>query len=308
MRDIRTLDLNLLKTLDALLDARSVTGAAERLALTQPAVSGMLARLRDAFDDPLFVRARRGVIPTERALALAAPVKAALSQIEALLRPAAFDPAAAEFTLTLAANDYVLQTIVAPFVAELRRQAPGVCVAVKPMDAERLLEPFERGGIDIAFAGEQYIPPGVHSRRLFDDVYVCAMRADHPEAGRPLTLDRFCALDQALVSYFGEPFFGPTDIALAKVGRRRRAALSVTSFVVLLQLLRTTDLIAVAPKRLLAQAEGLVFRQPPVEIPGFTEHALWHERTHNDPGRRWARDLLAKVASAADASPDERPG
>ena len=306
MRDIRGLDLNLLKTLDALLDERSVTGAAERLALTQPAVSGMLARLRDAFDDPLFVRARRGVVPTERALQLAGPVKQVLADVGALLRPAAFDPAGARFTLTLAATDYVLQTIVAPFIAVLRRQAPGVTVAVKPMEADRVLGQFERGEIDIAFAAAHNVPDGVHSRRLFDDAYVCAMRADHPDAAAPLTLDRFCALDQALVSYFGEPFFGPTDAALAKVGRRRRVALSVPSFLILLQLLRTTDLIAVAPKRLLGDAEGLAFREPPVEILGFSEHALWHERTHSDAGRRWARDLLAEVAAATPSPPCER--
>lgn len=308
MRDIRSLDLNLLKALDALLDERSVTGAAERLALTQPAVSGMLARLRDAFDDPLFVRARRGVAPTDRALALAGPVKAVLAGVEGLLRPAAFDPAQASFTLTLAATDFVLQALVAPFVAVLRRRAPGVSVAIKPMEADRVLGQFERGEVDIAFMAAHNAPPGVHLRRLFDDGYVCAMRADHPDAAAPLTLQRFCALDHALVSYFGEPFFGPTDAALAKLGLKRRVALSVTSFLVLMQILRTTDLIAVAPRRLVADAEGLLFREPPLEIPGFSEHALWHERTHNDPGRRWARDLLAEVASAADTTPDERLG
>ena len=104
--DIRNLDLNLLKTLDALLDERSVTRAAQRLALTQPAVSGMLVRLRDSFGDPLFVRAQRGMLPTARALELAAPVKQLLSDIEQLLQPAHFDPRSAELTLRLAATDY----------------------------------------------------------------------------------------------------------------------------------------------------------------------------------------------------------
>lgn len=262
----------------------------------------MLARLRDAFDDPLFVRARRGVVPTERALHLAGPVKQLLADVGALLAPAAFDPALARFTLTLAATDYVLQAIVAPFIAVLRRRAPGVTVAVKPMEMDRVLDQFERGEVDIAFAAAHNLPAGVYSQRLFDDAYVCAMRADHPDAVGPLSLDRFCALDQALVSYFGEPFFGPTDAALAKVGRRRRVALSVTSFLILLQLLRTTDLIAVAPKRLVEDARGLVFREPPIPIPGFSEHALWHERTHHDEGQRWARDLLADVAAAAPSS------
>ena len=118
--NLRRADLNLLKVFDVLMDERSVTRAAERLALTQPAVSGMLARLRERFDDPLFVRAQRGVTPTARALELAGPVRQVLAEVEALLRPAAFDPATASFTLTLAATDYALQAIVAPFIAALR--------------------------------------------------------------------------------------------------------------------------------------------------------------------------------------------
>ena len=100
---IRTLDLNLLKAFDALLDERSVTRAAARLALTQPAVSGMLARLRESFDDPLFVRTQRGVVPTLRAQGLAGPVKRVLGEIDAMLRPR--EPSTANFTLSIAATD-----------------------------------------------------------------------------------------------------------------------------------------------------------------------------------------------------------
>ncbi|EGH71415.1 LysR family transcriptional regulator [Pseudomonas syringae] len=103
--DIRRLDFNLLKSLDALLDERNVTRAAERLALTQPAVSGMLTRLRESFDDPLFVRAQRGTVPTTRALALAEPIKRLLNDIEGLLQPQVFDLATAGMTITLASTD-----------------------------------------------------------------------------------------------------------------------------------------------------------------------------------------------------------
>ncbi|WP_236632160.1 LysR family transcriptional regulator [Caulobacter sp. BP25] len=286
----------MLKTLDALLDECSVTRAAERLALTQPAVSGMLARLRDSFDDPLFVRAQRGVAPTPRALELAGPIKQILSQAEALLRPPIFDPAKASFTLGLAATDYALQAIVAPFIAALRRRAPGITVAVRPMEDDRVLTQLERGEVDIAFMTPDTAPPDLYGRRLFDERYVCAMRSDHPDAA-DLSLDRFCALDHALVSYSGGAFFGVTDAALDKIGRRRRVAVSVTSFLVLLEVLRTTDLIAVAPRRLLSEVDGLIFQTPPIEIPGFAKLAVWHERTHRDPARAWVRDLLFQVGA-----------
>jgi DNA-binding transcriptional LysR family regulator len=115
IRDIRNLDLNLLKALDALLAERNVTRAAERLNLTQPAVSGMLARLRDSFDDPLFVRGQRGIIPTPRALQLAEPLRRMLGEAAAMLTPPMFDPAHARLTLSLAATDYAQQVMVVPF-------------------------------------------------------------------------------------------------------------------------------------------------------------------------------------------------
>jgi DNA-binding transcriptional LysR family regulator len=132
--DLRTLDLNLLKTLDALLDERSVTRTAARLALTQPAVSGMLNRLRDYFDDPLFVRAPHGIVPTTRAEELAAPVKRILADIDVLLQPVSFDPITANLTFTLAATDYALRAVVVPFIAALKVQAPSIRVRVVPVE------------------------------------------------------------------------------------------------------------------------------------------------------------------------------
>jgi DNA-binding transcriptional LysR family regulator len=296
--DIRTIDLNLLRALDALLDERNVTRAAQRLSLTQPAVSGMLTRLRDAFDDPLFVRTQRGIAPTLRALELAAPVRQILGEVESLLTPQAFDPARADFTLTLAATDYALQAVVTPYLAALRRDAPGIRVAVVPAQDPTLHAQLARGDVDIALITPESTPADLHARRLFDERYVCAMRKDHPDAARGrITLPRFCALDHALVSYSGGAFEGVTDEALAQLGRKRHVALSVTSFLVLPQILRDSDLIAVVPRRLAERAEGLAIVAPPLAIPGFTKTAAWHERTHRDPARRWARALLFEVCA-----------
>src|SRR5690606_10416775 len=121
MKDIQHLDLNLLKALDALLGHRNVTRAAAHLGVTQPAMSGMLTRLRDTFDDPLFVRARRGIEPTERAQALAVPLKQLLGQVGTLLQAPVFDPATATNYFTIASTDYALRAIALPFVARLKR-------------------------------------------------------------------------------------------------------------------------------------------------------------------------------------------
>ncbi|MEM5370552.1 LysR family transcriptional regulator [Paraburkholderia azotifigens] len=297
--DIRTIDLNLLRTLDALLDERNVTKAAQRLSLTQPAVSGMLTRLRESFDDPLFVRTQRGIVPTMRALELAAPLKQILGEIDVLLRPQAFDPATAELTLTIASTDYALQAVVLPFLEALRRKAPGVRVAVVPVQDALLQTQFERGEIDLALVTRDSALPELHARRLFDERYVCVMRARHPDAqGGALSLERFCELDHALVSYSGGSFRGVTDEALARLGRERRVTVSVTSFLVLPRILKSSDLIAVVPERLVVRSQGLATLEPPLEIPGFTKTVAWHERTHRAPAYRWVRELLFRTCDA----------
>lgn len=302
----RNLDLNLLKAFDALIDERNLTRAAERLAVTQPAVSATLNRLRDAFGDPLFVRTQRGMAPTARALALSAPIKRILAEIGAVLQPAAFDPAAADFTVSVSATDYALRAVVVPFVAALRTSAPGIRLAVVQAQGPELLERMERGELDLALITPQMCPPDLHSRVLFDEHYVCVLREGHAAASAPvLGLDMFCGLDHGIVSLQGGGFAGPTDEALALAGRQRRVMVSVPSFGMLLDMVRHTDLLAVVPLRLLRERDGLVVRQPPLAVSGFTKIVAWHARTHADPRHRWLRDQLIL---ACDPSPATDPG
>lgn len=293
--DLRTLDLNLLKTLDTLLDERSVTRAAARLALTQPAVSGMLNRLRDYFDDPLFIRAPHGMVPTTRAEALAAPVKRILADIDVLLQPVAFDPITATLTFTLAATDYALRAVVVPFIAALKVQAPGIRVRVVPVESGRLVSQLERGSVDVALITPHTTPDELHSRALYDERYVCMMRADHPDAGKPMTLDRFCALEHMLVSYEGDGFRGVTDGALEKTGRTRHVGLSVSKP----DMLALSDMIAVVPSRIAENQAGMFVCETPVPVPGFTKSMAWHGRTHRNPAQAWLRGLLLETSQRA---------
>ncbi|WP_434747737.1 LysR family transcriptional regulator [Pantoea sp. Lu_F5_004] len=290
-------DLNLLKTLDVLLDERSVTRAAERLSLTQPAVSGMLTRLRESFDDPLFIRAQRGIVPTLRALELAGPVKAILAEVGELLQPQQFDPAKSQMTLHVAATDYALSAVIVPFIAHLRREAPSIRVAVVPVNNETLSGQFEHGQVDVALLTPETTPPALHKRQLFNEEYVCLLSENHPLAGSAtLSLDEFCEQDHALVSWPGGNFQGITDQALAAIGRARRVTLSVCSFLVLPEILRVTDLVGVVPKRLVVDTSGLVMLSPPLIIPGFSKIMAWHDRTHHHKGHEWLRERLASVA------------
>ncbi len=308
MRDIRTLDLNLLKALDALLDEHNVTRAAVRLAITQPAMSGMLTRLRNSFDDPLFVRTQRGIVPTQRALELAGPVKQVLGEVDALLQPPTFDPSTASLTLSMAATDYGLRAVVVPFLLALRQRAPHVRLAARPVKDALVQAQLERGELDLALLTPDSTPADMYARHLFEERYVCALRQDHPDArAGHLSLDRFCALDHALVSYVGGGFSGVTDEALAKLGRTRRVTVSVGNFLILPEILRASDLVAVVPRRLVAGVEGLALLDPPVEIPGFTKVVAWHARTHRHPGHRWLRALLFETCGTPDTSPSLAP-
>lgn len=298
MHDLRSLDLNLLKAFHVLLEERSVTRAAARLALTQPAVSAMLNRLRDNFGDPLFVRAQRGIVPTPRALDLEEPLARVLRDIDTLLQPADFDPASAEMTVSIAGTDYSLRAVVVPYLSALRQQAPGIRVALLPIQDDQVAAQLERGEIDLALMTPASVQPDLHARRLFDEIYVCVLRVGHPaiENGA-LTLERFCALDHAIVSYAGGGFRGATDAVLEVMGLSRRVVLSVPSFLVLPDILRSSDLVAMVPRRLVNDLSGLALVDSPVDVPGFTKIVAWHERTHANVAQAWLRALLFAVCS-----------
>lgn len=296
MKDIKGLDLNLLKALDALLDERNVTRAATKLGVTQPAMSGMLTRLREAFNDPLFVRAQRGMVPTPRAQALVVPVRQVISEIAELVQPAAFDPATAQFTYTISATDYAFRAVAVPFIAAVKQHAPHVRISLLALRDTSLAHQLERGEIDLALLSPEHAPPEVHARPLYEEHYVCVVRENHPVVAQwPISVEQFCSMDHALGSFAGGGFYGVTDEALKPFGLQRRVMLSVQSFAVLPDILRATDMIAVLPARLVTGLGGLVVLEPPIPIPGFTNSAIWHERTHRDSAHRWLRDLLFQI-------------
>ena len=299
MRDIRRIDLNLLVALHALLTERSVTRAANRLALTQPTVSGMLARLRRLLGDPLFVRTQRGILPTPRAQALAPALERLLAEASVLVAGETFDPAATQITFTVSANDYIQFALLVPFIRRLRERAPLARLAVRPADVRSLVAMLADGELDIGITTSPELPSlDLPSRLLYEERYVCAVRKKHPLRGRGITLDQFCRFPHVLVSPTEGGFVGPTDRALAERGRQRRVALSVPGFLVLPEILQTEDLISVVPERVLGgRGTGLRTFAPPLPVPGFSVLALWHPRVQHDAAHRWLRELLATTAA-----------
>ena len=300
MTDIKELDLKLLVVFDALLDERNVTRAAIQLGYTQPTISGMLARLRDVFDDPLFVRAQRGLIPTPQALALAAPVKQLIADSRRLIVRDLFNPSTSEMTFTISSNDYMQHALLVPFVKVLRSEARQVRVAIAPPMIEGLKDALTRGQFDLAVTIPEFAMSDLRSRLLYRERYVAVVRAEHPLANRlAVTLESFCSFDHVLVSPTGGSFEGPTDLALAELGLRRKVRYSVPSFLLVPEILQTDDLVALVPARLLRENDRrLVVLEPPIEIPGFDVIAVWHPRVDKDVAHRWLRTRLADLAKA----------
>ena len=244
--DIRSIDLNLLVALDALLGEKNVTRAASRLHLSQPATSAALARLRQVFRDPLLVRTSRGMLPTAKALELAQPLQQVLGDITRIVQPTGpFLPAEARSTFTIAASDYVEFTVLPHLLEQLEAEAPATRLAVRAIDLELITRSLESGEIDLAIMNTTNAPPDVRARSLYTERFVCIARRDHPRVGDSIDLDTFCELEHVMVSARAGVFSGATDEALALIGRKRRVRLSVPHFLLLPEMVQRSQLIAI---------------------------------------------------------------
>jgi DNA-binding transcriptional LysR family regulator len=295
---VSSLDLNLLVALDALLADGQVSSAARRIGLSQPAMSRQLGRLRELFADPLLVRDGRGMSLTPRARSLAGPLRRALAEVEAvLLDQPRFEPAAARRTFVLATSDYTEATLLPPLLARLGKEAPGVDVTVLP--GVREIAPLDDDSIDLAIGPRSSEAATVVRKRILHEDFVCAMRRGHPLARRrKLSLDEFLAWPQVSIAPGGRPG-SVVDDALARLGRQRRIAVRVPSFLVSPMILIDSDLVGFLPKRLARQTAHhlpLVLVPPPLALDGFDVFVSWHERFARDAGHAWFRRLVEEVA------------
>lgn len=312
----RRLDLNLLRVFDAVMAERSLTRAAERLSLTQPAVSNALRRLRETLGDELLRRSGAGVQPTARARALWPVVQRTLAQLEEALAPEAFEPALASNSFVLAMADATAAALLPHMVGILAAEAPSVSVRVLPLatrDPRRLLEDeeadlaigyFPAVLADITARNQAGDAVGYAHQRLYDGEYVCLMRKDHPLAAGRLTLDAYCAARHLLVSFSGRPY-GFTDEALAAIGRQRRIVLTVNQFFTAGRVVANSDLLTVLPLHFFGVTglDGtLVWRPLPLQLPTVHVDALWHVRRGDGAPQRWLRSVVARAAGAENHS------
>ncbi|GGC72737.1 LysR family transcriptional regulator [Chelatococcus reniformis] len=305
--DLSRADLNLLVVFDMVMQERHVGRAAERLNLSASAVSHGLGRLRQLLKDPLFLRTPKGVVPTMRALELAAPVADILARVRSVVSTAApFDPATSTRRFTIGAPDGVSSVVLRPLLAELTRAAPRIDIGVHqilPSPARvwrSAIADVEAGTMDLAIIPSDDIPPRFHRRCVYEEDFVIAVRAGHPFADDP-SLERYCEMQHLVVSHSGDPH-GFVDEILAEQGRSRRTALTVPNFMLALAVIAETDLVSALPRRFVATYAarfGVLGLDPPLALPQFRLNALMPKVAIMDAGLAWLFEHVARAEQTA---------
>jgi DNA-binding transcriptional LysR family regulator len=305
--DLARADLNLLILFETVLVERHVGRAADKLHLSPSAISHGLGRLRRLLNDPLFLKTPKGVVPTDRAIDLAAPIADILARVRSVVSTAEpFNAATSTRRFTLGAPDGVAAVVLPPLIAKLRRQAPGVDISVRqllPTQGESSPErawraafsELESRAMDIAIIPSEDIPPRFDRSCIYEEDFVIAARAGHPFADSP-TLRRYCESQHLVVSQGGDPH-GFVDEHLAQRGQSRRVALTVPNFLFALAVIAETDFISALPRRFVARYAarfGVVAVDAPLRVPSFRLNAVVPKVAMMDAGVSWLHGMLSE--------------
>jgi DNA-binding transcriptional LysR family regulator len=291
------IDLNLLVILDAMLATGSATKAAQKLALSQSAVSHALKRLRLALSDPLLVRTPRGLVPTPRAEALAPVLRRLLKELHAAVAGAPrFDPATEKCSFTLAMSDYASLLVMPPLMTRLTAEAPGIELVVHNVNNQEPAE-LERGELDLVISRLFPVRQGFYQQKLFSDRLLCMVRSTGARRRRAFTLREYLSRRHVLISPHGQ---GPAivDLALGEKGLSREIALRVPYFTTAPLIVAQTDLVLTLPERVARMFSRLLpvrLVAPPVALRDFSLVQAWHERHHESPRHVFLRRLISEV-------------
>lgn len=312
------LDLNLLRVFDAVYEDKTLLRAGKRLNLSQSAISHALARLRGTLDDELFVRTARGMEPTPRAVAIAAPIREALSSIHSTLGVEPFEPGTSTRRFVIAANDYVTSVLLAKLSTSIAALAPGVDIIVRPSTRLDLAEQLDVGRIDLAIGIFAEIPARFDTAPIWTQEDVLLMRKGHPLSRRGVTTDDLSKFPLLTVSLGGQEegavggyiverglarqseMFNRQALedALSALSLRPRYRLTVPHSLVVALLLADSDMISIVPGPLatsLVTHEALHSKALPYEAPPITLRAIWHRRQNYDSAHAWIRDQLLQL-------------
>jgi DNA-binding transcriptional LysR family regulator len=296
---LEKIDTNLLIALDVLLEERSVTKAAARMYVTQPAMSQSLRKLRDILNDALLVREKGRMELTPRALYLQAPLRLALSQLRAALEgEPRFEPAKATTRFRIASLDSSMITLLPSLIASLQREAPSITVEVLAIPPHRVFDALEAGEVEMGLGVFPLPPDHIGYQKLLDERFLSLTRREHPlSKKKEIDLDEFLAYPHALISTTGQGE-GAVDRSLRLLGRTRHIALRVPYFMSIPALVQDTDLLVTMPAQnilCLAQYYPLFVFEPPLAVEGFPISMVWPRRLDDAPAHRWLRELVTAI-------------
>lgn len=292
--NLRSLDLNLLVILDALLDEAHVSRAADRIGLSQPAASAALQRCRHLFRDDLLERGRGTMRLTPKAEALRAPLKSLLVDVIDLVDPPEIPLCDLRQTLRITMADYPALLVIAPLQGKLRHSAPGIDLVIQPWhgaDAARMA--LVNGTSDLAISVFPPADDDLHREELMTEHYVVAMRAGHP-ASDGFGLGMWLRYPHILVSGRGDTRT-PLDAELASRGLTRRVGLVVPNFQMVRPVLQSSDMIAMLPSRVMQDTSDLISFSPPIPVSGFPMHLAWHQRRSKDVALQHIASILVEL-------------
>ncbi len=293
--NLNKVDLNLFIVFDAIYTEANLTRAGQIVGITQPAVSNALSRLRETFNDPLFVRTAQGMVPTPMAQNIIGPVRNALQLLRVSVQESRiFNPLQANKTFRISMTDLIEAVILPPLFQRLRRQAPAVQIESFLAKRRETTKELAAGRIDFAVDAPLNTDPQVRHVKLLEDRYVCAMRKGHPLAKDKITLDDYLSLTHIHISS-RRSGLGLVDLALGKMGIQRKIALRSQHYLMASQVMQQTDMAMTVPESF-AHRHGLHAVDLPVnDVPAQETHLYWHESTDQDPANRWMREQLIEL-------------
>lgn len=285
------LDIKQLRVFQALMKEKNASKAANHLGLTQQAVSEQLKKLRDVFDDRLFLRKTNGFIPTPHAESLSIEIDRILNDFQALLSPKAFDPETINGTFVIAATDYAQQVVLPSLIAKLRKFAPSLKIIVRDFEIDKVAELMESGSVNLAIAFPDYMPQSYPLIKLFEEHHVCVASPLSSIVKTQPTLAEVARYPSIIASPSRPNFKGSIDDWFKAFGLQRNIVVSAPCFSIVPLYLETTDSIAFLPSRAL-QGQNLIQIHLDESPNPFDVIAAWHPRYNDDALHSWVVSLL----------------
>ncbi|MES2398565.1 MAG: LysR family transcriptional regulator [Pseudomonadota bacterium] len=294
--DLVDFDMNLLLTFDAIYRHQNLSAAAIELGLTQPAVSAALKRLRERFDNPLFVRTSHGMRPTPYADSMSVKITRALDIVREVDQPDDFSPQTTTVNFRVYINDIGMLLMMPQVMTYLSKHAPGARLSIFDLRPDEVIPALDSGAIDLAVGYFLGMPNWAHQQVVRNTSYVCAVRGDHPAIKNSLSLEQFVNAKHGMYWTSGSPH-SAVEEALAKLDLTRDVMLRLPRFSALPFFISQSDLIMTIPEDLgvgFSRMVNIKLFKPPLKLPNFEIRQYWHERHHADPANKWLRNIIKR--------------